>query len=856
MKFKLRKRRREEAIEYLNLPSWEEKDKEDINFKDKKKFNVPFSSSEKEKLDEIEEKVEVFLQPKNKKGKRKKILQLFFLLFFSIVSIIILAFIDDSGAVPLSAIIDDLKISKILMVFVMLAIMIVADTSKYVYLTWITTKKFRPFTSFKVGIMGRYYDGITPLATGGQPFQMYYLAKRDMPVGVASSIPLLRFILGQFSILIIAFSLLFFVNFSPEVSGVIDVTTFTVTKSASYVGIAITSFVPIFLLFLTILPNFGKKVTSLIIKIGHKFKIVKNYDITYNKVIKNVEEFQTSMRYVSSKIRHIITIMILTAIEYIAFLSIPYFICLAFGINPSWEFYLTILSLNITTIFAVALMPTPGTAGAAETVFLLVFKNLFPVGAFWAMLLWRFLTYYIFIILGLIIMLYDFVKQTAKEKFIERRKYFNIREKLIPRLNSQSKSERIANLTVLKQIEDDDKFFIPKPNEHDIKIMLKTEYSSMPFKPTYLAYKLHEAGCVIAGIMDNDTLSGAKEFYDACNILDMKCLIGVEVKTYISRNKKRDIRINNVYQKDIINLCMTCIPINSIEKINNWLKKYRNRRNERNRKMLDLINKKYKYYGITIDFEKDVLPLSKYDEEGTVTEWHLIYALANKLVERFGRGQILSRFLIQELHIPLTEKMKQNLLNVTDNKRYIYDIINILQSEIKHFYIDAQDECCSILEFIKLAKDTGSIVVYRYIGDIIQYVMGEYRVEKFEDSYLEELIAELKELGINAVAYEPSRLTDEQIKRISEICNKNDILQLSGETIYSARQDIKNDILKEEKYENLINNAWALTGNLKAAETGKESGIFSPSTVEKYPELSSRVMIYSTLGKYGKYKET
>lgn len=855
MKLRLKNRRREEAIEYLNIPSWSEEDKESINFRDKKKFDVPFTSSEKEKFDQIEEKLET-LQPKNKKGKRRKLLQIFFLLFFSAVSIVILAFIDDSGAVPIDSIIGDIRFSMIAMVFGLLAIMIIADTSKYIYLIWVTTKKFRPFTSFKVGIVGRYYDNITPLATGGQPFQMYYLAKRDVPVGVASTIPLLRFILGQFAILTIAVSLLVFAPFSQQIAGTIDATAFKVAKSASYVGLAINSIVPVFLLFLTFMPSVGKKVTSFIIKLGSKFKIVKNYDVTFNKVIKHVEDFQTSMRYVSSKVRHIIAIMLLTAIEYIAFLSIPYFICLAFGVSGSWELYLTILTLNVTIIFAVALAPTPGTAGAAEAVFLIIFLSLFPVGAFWAMLLWRFLTYYIFIILGLIVMFYDFIKQTAKEKFIERRKYFNIREKLVPRLNAQSSQERLANLTVLKQIENEDKFFIPKPNESDIKISLKTEYSSMPYKPTYLAYKLHQAGCQIAGIMDNDTLAGAKEFLQACKILDMKSLIGVEVKTYISRNKKRNIRINNLDQKDIINLCMTCIPENSIDRINDWLNKYRERRNERNKKMLDIINKKYKYYSINLDFQNDIIPVSLYSEGGTITEWHLIYALAGKLIERFGRGQILLRFLIQELHIPLTEKMKQNLLDVTDNKIYLYDLANILKAEIKHFYIDATDECCSILEFIKMAKDSGSVIVYRYIGDIIHFVMGEYRVEKFEDSYLEELISELKELGVNAVAYEPSRLTDEQIKRITEVCDKFEMLQLSGETIYSVRQKLSGDILSDPKYEHLINNAWALTGNLKAIEAGKESGIFSSSTVEKYPDLSARTMIYSALGKYGKYKDS
>ena len=132
-------------------------------------------------------------------------------------SILMLSLIDDSGAVPLSRLFeeDSVKVSWLLFVFLMLAIVVLFDTFKYIYLIWVTTKKFRPFTSFKVGIVGRYYDSITPLATGGQPFQMYYLAKRDVPVGVASAIPLLRFFIGQIANMFVALAFFTFVTISP-----------------------------------------------------------------------------------------------------------------------------------------------------------------------------------------------------------------------------------------------------------------------------------------------------------------------------------------------------------------------------------------------------------------------------------------------------------------------------------------------------------------------------------------------------------------------------------------------------------------------------------------------------------------
>ena len=152
MKKRQKNRQREEAIEYLNPPSWDKAKRESRSLK---RFDVHFTSTEKEKLDEIEEKVELYTR--DKKGKRKKVLQIFFLIFFSVVSLIILSFIDNSGAVPLGQLFEEdaIKVSWLLFVLLMLAVVILFDTFKYIYLIRVTTKKFRPFTSFKVGIVGR-----------------------------------------------------------------------------------------------------------------------------------------------------------------------------------------------------------------------------------------------------------------------------------------------------------------------------------------------------------------------------------------------------------------------------------------------------------------------------------------------------------------------------------------------------------------------------------------------------------------------------------------------------------------------------------------------------------------------------
>ena len=65
------------------------------------------------------------------------------------------------------------------------------------------------------------------------------------------------------------------------------------------------------------------------------------------------------------------------------------------------------------------------------------------------------------------------------------------------------------------------------------------------------------------------------------------------------------------------------VPHNKAAEINEFFAPYRAKRNERNRKMVAAINEMMGKYGVTIDFEKDVLPLSNFAKGGSVTERHL-----------------------------------------------------------------------------------------------------------------------------------------------------------------------------------------------------------------------------------------
>jgi len=173
---------------------------------------------------------------------------------------------------------------------------------------------------------------------------------------------------------------------------------------------------------------------------------------------------------------------------------------------------------------------------------------------------------------------------------------------------------------------------------------------------------------------------------------------------------------------------------------------------------------------------------------------------------------------------------------------YLYDILGILKSDmVEKFYVDAYDECPNVEDYIKVAKATGAIAAYPYLGDVEDSVTGDKRPQKFEDDYLDLLFDELVRLGFNAVTYMPTRNTKEQLKRLMNMCEKNNLFQISGEDINSPRQSFICKSLQDPMFSHLIDSTWALINHEIAATECDDSGMFSENIIKQYPNINERV---------------
>ena len=383
------------------------------------------------------------------------------------------------------------------------------------------------------------------------------------------------------------------------------------------------------------------------------------------------------------------------------------------------------------------------------------------------------------------------------------------KDELIEKLNDQDVEVRLASLRELMAMISAGELEAPVQG-NDVNNHIHTTFSFSPYSPTKAIWMAYNAGLKTAGIMDHDSLSGAREFIEAGKITGILTTIGVECRVSMKNTPLAEKRINNPDQKGIAYTTIHGVPHQHIDEVIAFFKPYVKARNERNRKMIDRINALTAPYGIHTDFDTDVEPLSEFKHGGSITERHLLFALSKKITARFGKGEAVVKFLTEDMGIQISGKNK-SFLSDAGNPFYEYDLLGTLKGNlVEKFYIDAETECPDVSALIALAAKINAFSAYAYLGDVGDSVTGDKKTQKFEDDYIDLLFDVIKELKFKAVTYMPSRNTMEQLRRVRALCEKHGFFQISGEDINSPRQSFICEAQRNPEFANLYESTMTL----------------------------------------------
>jgi hypothetical protein len=424
------------------------------------------------------------------------------------------------------------------------------------------------------------------------------------------------------------------------------------------------------------------------------------------------------------------------------------------------------------------------------------------------------------------------------------------KERLIEQLNAPTADERLHALNELRMQPGRTGAENHKKNTRDVNNHIHTTYSFSPYSPTKAVWMSWMAGLDTAGIMDHDTISGAREFIEAGKIMSLPVTIGAECRSSFASTALAGRRINNPDQDTVAYMALHGVPHSQIDALNDFFKPVQKSREDRNRRMMLRLNKILEPFGLYIDYDADVISISQSSDGGSITERHLLFALSLKLIERFGSGQDLVDFLKQKLTIAVSAKSEKQL-TAADNPYLAYDLLGLLKSElVEKIYLPADEaECPQIKSLVEFSREHGILLAYPYLGDITESVTGDKKAQKFEDSYLDELFELLDQLGIKAVTYMPSRNTPDQLKRLVSLCEKYNMFQISGEDINQPRQEFVCKAMRDPFFSKLFDAAWALIGHEIAASNNLDDGMFSEIMIKKIKDLNQRVEFFRDLAK-------
>ncbi|MEI6892588.1 MAG: PHP domain-containing protein [Pontiella sp.] len=376
-------------------------------------------------------------------------------------------------------------------------------------------------------------------------------------------------------------------------------------------------------------------------------------------------------------------------------------------------------------------------------------------------------------------------------------------------------------------------------------------YSFSPYSPTMIAVKAAEAGLRTVGIMDHDSVSGCAEFLEAAKVVNIASTAGCEIRVNMDGTLMQGRKTNNPDEPNITYIAFHGIPADQFPAMEKFLKPIHDARILRDRKEVDTLNRILQERGApTLDFDVDVLPISQAAEGGSITERHILYALALKLIEKCGKGQPLVDFVENQMEIPIAGKLREVLLELY-NPHYAYDLLGAFKASlVPAFFLKSSDEeCMTVYQAVEFANRIGAIPAYAYLGDVGESPTGDKKAEKFEDDFLDELIPELSKIGFRAITYMPPRNTREQLARLQKLCKENGLMEISGVDINSSRQSFNCPILLEPEFAHLADAAWALIAHEKLAAQDSKLALFNPENPMATQPLDERLATYADIGK-------
>lgn len=260
------------------------------------------------------------------------------------------------------------------------------------------------FQIMKLIVSTQFFNGITPFATGGQPFQIYVLSTRSkLPVSSVTSASVHNFIMYQTALVFMGVVAIFTKSFFPIFPG--DST--SGMRFFAWIGFGVNTLIIILLFIIAISPKLTENIINFVLKAIRKTPLRKKIDAIDEKIHRTTAEFHKDIQLLMNDKQVGTHAFLLNLCKLSSFYFVSYAICRSVGFANITIVQALVASAYVMLITSV--IPLPGASGGAEMGFLLFFSSFITGPSATAiMLLWRFVTYYIGLLTGFIVFYFGY----------------------------------------------------------------------------------------------------------------------------------------------------------------------------------------------------------------------------------------------------------------------------------------------------------------------------------------------------------------------------------------------------------------------------------------------------------------
>lgn len=257
-------------------------------------------------------------------------------------------------------------------------------------------KDFKYKDAFHLVLRTQFFNAVTPFATGGQPYQIYYLKKSKLEYTTATGVVLANFIVYQIALILLGLVALIVSNIFNIFSNAQILSKFIA------LGFLMNTLVIILMFVLSFAKKLDKKVMNFGINVLYRLKLVKDKQKRLDKWDKNINDFHEGALILVKDKKNFIKNIIYNFIALSSLYLIPLFVLYATGDFNSFSAWEAIVSSAYVMLIG-SFVPIPGGTGGLEYGFTQFYGNFISGAKLSAiMLIWRFITYYFGMIVGAI----------------------------------------------------------------------------------------------------------------------------------------------------------------------------------------------------------------------------------------------------------------------------------------------------------------------------------------------------------------------------------------------------------------------------------------------------------------------